>query len=147
MNFRASAKFSPVDLVRLQRLIAPKIVAAVTEGCAAVVSEAQAIVPVSSGELHDSIHTASVQIVGTQVSGTVVADAPHAGFVEFGTGLRGEGTYPYDLPESGVPYTGNWVYDFRNQNWQGMEAQPYLRPSLDTARGAIIAAYRRQGFV
>lgn len=146
MNFKASATFKPVDLVRLQQKLVPKIVAAVTEGCGAVVEEAQAMAPSESGELHDSIHTASVQLIGTSVSGTVVADAPHAGFVEFGTGLAGEGTYPGDLPEAGVPFTGSWVYDYKGQNWPGHAAQPYMRPALDSARGAIIAAYARQGF-
>lgn len=139
MNFRASATFKPVDLQRIQQKFVPKIVAAVTEGCGAVVTEAQAIAPVDTGELKESIHTASVQPVGTKVSGTVVASAEHAAFIEFGTGLRGEGTYPGDLP-------AGWVYDHNGRGWQGHPAQPYMRPAIETARPEIIAAYRKQGF-
>lgn len=139
MNFRATSTFKPVDLIRIQQLFVPKIVAAVTDGCGAVVTEAQAIAPVLSGEFHDSIHTASVQLVGTVVSGTVTASAPHSEFVEFGTGVRGEGTYPGELPEG-------WVYDHKDQNWQGHAAQPTMRPALDTARPEILAAYAKQGF-
>jgi hypothetical protein len=147
VNFRAESTFKPVDLVRLQARIVPKIVAAVTEGCGAVVDEAQAIAPVGeTGDFRDSIHTASVEVVGTAVNGRVVNDSDHAGFVEFGTGLRGEGTYPYDLPESGVPITGSWIYDYKKQNWQGHAAQPTLRPALDAARGAIRGAFLKQGF-
>lgn len=146
MNFRATAKFAPIDLVRVQSSIVPRIVAAVNEGCGAVVEEAQAIVPVDTGELRDSIGTQTVELVGTTVAGTVAATAGYAGFVEFGTGLHGEGTYPGELPQSGVPFTGSWVYDFKRQNWQGHTARPYMRPALDTARPEIIEAYRKQGF-
>ena len=146
MNFRATSTFKPVDLVSLQANFVPKIVAAVTEGCGAVVNEAQVLCPVESGELLESIHTASVELVGTSVTGSVVASAPYAGFVEFGTGLAGEGTYPYDLPQSGVPFTGSWVYDYKRQNWQGHESQTFMRPGLDAARGAIVAAFAKRGF-
>lgn len=147
MNFKAQSIFKPVDLVRLQARIIPKLVAAITEGCGAVVDEAQAIAPVGeTGEFRDSIHTATVEVVGTKINGRVVNDSPHAGFVEFGTGVRGEGTYPFDLPQSGVPVTGSWIYDYRNQNWQGHVAQPTLRPGLDAARGAILGAFSRRGF-
>jgi HK97 gp10 family phage protein len=133
VNFAAKSAFKPADLVRLQRLFVPKIVAAVTEGCGAVVTEAQAIAPVLSGELKDSIHTASVQLVGTVVSGTVIADSGHAAYVEFGTGIRGQSS----------PGAGEGPYD---PNWPGMESQPYMRPALDTARPEILAAYAKQGF-
>lgn len=127
--------------------IVPRIVIAVTQGCEAVVGEAQMLCPVgSTGELVGSIHTASVAVVGTTVQGSVVADAPHAGFVEFGTGTEGAGTYPYELPESGVPYTNTWQYDFRNQDWKGHEAQPFMRPAVDTAAPEIRAAFEKQGF-
>jgi HK97 gp10 family phage protein len=139
MNFRASSTFKPVDLVRIQQTFVPKIVAAVTEGCTAVVEEAQTIVPVDTGELKDSIHTASVQLEGTVVSGTVTADAPHAEFVEYGTGVRGDGTYPYELP-------ADWHYDYKGQGWKGHASQAFMRPALDTARAEILAAYEKQGF-
>lgn len=146
MNFRAQSTFKPVDLVALQARLVPKLVTAVTEACEVVTEEARAMAPVVSGELRGSIHTASVELVGTVVSGSVVADAPHAQFVEFGTGLKGEGTYPGQLPDTGVPITGGWVYDYRDQNWPGHPAQPYMRPALDHSHGAIKEAFAKQGF-
>lgn len=133
MNFRATSEFKPVDLSRIMQRIVPPLVAAVTESCTAVVGEAQVIVPVDTGELKDSIHTASVELVGTEVRGVVTASAPHAGFVEFGTGVRGAespgaGPYPY------------------SSSWPGMMAQPYMRPALDTARSAIVEAFAKRGF-
>lgn len=145
MNFRASSSFRPVDIVTVMNRYVPLLVAAVTEGCEAVSAEAKALCPVDTGELQASIHVASVELVGSVVTGSVVADAPHAQFVEFGTGLRGSGTYPWDLPTSGVPITGSWIYDYKGQNWVGFQARPFLRPALDGAHGAIMDAYTHQG--
>ena len=146
MNFRATSQVKFLDLSRVMQAIVPALVGAVTEGCQAVVDEAQGIVPVDTGALKESIHTATVELVGSVVQGSVVADSDHAMFIEFGTGLRGEGTYPFPLPQSGVPITGSWVYDYKKQKWVGMPSQPYMRPALDTARPAIVAAFAKRGF-
>ena len=146
MNFKASAKVSPFDVARAMQKIVPRIVAAQQEGAGVVVAEAQGYAPVLSGELRDSIQVGPTELVGSTVSTEVVATADHAGFVEFGTGTRGAGTYPGELPTEGVPITGQWIYDYKKQDWKGHEAQPFMRPGLDTARPAIIAAYEKQGF-
>ncbi len=135
----------PLDIVTLMNRYVPRLVAAVQEGCEAVTAEAKALCPVDTGELQASIHVASVELVGTVVTGSVVADAPHACFQEFGTGLRGEGTYPWPLPTSGIPYTGAWRYDWRGQGWQGFQSHVFMRPALDGAHGAIVDAYSHQG--
>ncbi len=132
MNFRASSRFTPLDIVTLMNRYVPRLVAAVTEGCEAVSAEAQALCPVDTGELQASIHVASVELVGTVVTGSVVADAPHAAYVEFGTGIRGS-----ESPGAGAgPYS---------PTWPGMPAQPYMRPALDSSHGAIVDAYSHQG--
>ena len=69
MNFKASSKFTPVDISRVMQRIVPPMVSAVTEGCAAVVDEAQMIAPVDKGDLVASIHTQSVAIEGAMVTG------------------------------------------------------------------------------
>lgn len=132
MNFKAESRFVPVDLVKLQSLIVPKLVAAVTEGAEAVSTEAQAIVPVDTGQLRDSIGVGTVELVGTTVQATVEATAPHAAFVEFGTGIRGASS----AGAGAGPYS---------ETWPGMTAIPFMRPALDTARGDILAAYEKQG--
>ncbi len=122
----------PLDIVTLMNRYVPRLVAAVTEGCEAVTIEAKALCPVDTGELQASIHVASVELVGTVVTGSVVADAPHAAYVEFGTGIRGS-----ESPGAGAgPYS---------PTWPGMPAQPYLRPALDSSHGAIVDAYSHQG--
>ena len=133
MNFKATSRFTPRDLVRAQAAIVPRVVAAITAGCAAVVTEAQAIAPVETGEFRDSIATESVELVGNVVTGTVSATAPHAAFVEFGTGIRGAAS----LGAGAGPYS---------TTWPGMAAQPTLRPAIDTARPAIRDAFAAEGF-
>lgn len=59
-------------------------------------------VPVDTGDLRSSIRTEARE--GHDY--LVVARNGHAAFVEFGTGVVGEGTYRGDLPES-------WDYDER----------------------------------
>ena len=146
MSIQATATFTFADPESVVRsYIVPRIMAAVDRAEDVVVQEAQSIVSVDTGELGGSISKDPVIDTGSQVIGIVAARAHHAQFVEFGTGLRGMGTYPWDLPTSGVPITGNWQYDYRRQNWAGMAAQPYLRPSLDSSRDRILECFRGMG--
>ena len=53
---------------------------------------------------------------------TVVASRKGLTFIEYGTGLVGQGTYDGKLPTSGVPITGNWEYYYdsphkKNGGW------------------------------
>jgi hypothetical protein len=149
MNFRASVtiKFSDMDSYVEQNIV-PHLVQAQKDATNAVLVEAQAIVPIDTGDLHDSGRTDVEWLASIRhVDGYISFTAPYAMFVEYGTGIRGAGTYPYDLPDSGVPITGSWIYDYKNQNWIGHTAQPYLRPALDTAMPAILAAFQSQGFL
>ncbi len=108
-----------------------------------VVEEAKAACPVDTGELQSSIMAGEITNEGQRIVGPVVASAPHAAFLEFGTGLRGVGTYPYPLPQENVPRTGNWQYDYRNVGWVGMPSQSFLRPALDTARAQVLAEFEK----
>lgn len=94
---------------------------------------------IDTGWLMNSIH-ASVRRGGK--SAAVIADAPHAAYVEYGTGYRGQnsphpepGSYPsgwvYDVNEHGV---AGWIYkgdDGKLHFTQGFESRPYM---YDTAR-------------
>lgn len=149
MNIRATSTFRAGDFARTESLIVPRIKAGVAGACGAVLEEASSLAPRSESPSSGTLATsgkAQQQWIGTRVDGSVAFLAPYSAFVEFGTGIRGQGTYPYALPVEGVPYTGGWVYDFRRQNWQGHGAQPYLRPALDTRHDDILGAFRAQGF-
>lgn len=122
---RAYAQYTPRSTTG--QFIQSRIVPAARAGCEKstdmVLAKAVARVPVRTGELRDSGHTVIVETEKT-VTGYVVFDAEHAGYVEYGTGQRGAaspgaGPYPYSM------------------DWQGMPAQPYVRPSMDEARDDI----------
>lgn len=139
----ARSTFTPAGDVRrlVDLFVMVKVFAGVKRVQAIVVEDAQAHAPTLTGELASSIHALEPVDDGKQITGGVVAEADHAGFVEFGTGLAGAGTYPYPLPTEGVPITGSWIYDYKNQNWPGMVARPYLRPALDTARSRALQEF------
>lgn len=93
--------------------------------------EARTLVPVRSGELRDSIQKDPPTDDGDRITATISATAPHAAFLEFGTGRRGAASPGADLRH---------VYTL---SWPGMGAQPYLRPALDSARSQILAEFGR----
>ncbi len=134
-----SVKFG--SFAALEARLVPKLMKGAAAGAQAVYDESQIRVPVAGGTLKTSGST-SVEWKGTKVTGYVMYSAGHAAFVEFGTGIVGRGTYPFDLPTSGVPITGEWVYDYKQQDWRGMVAQPYLRPALDICKQQILDAFQ-----
>lgn len=125
MNFRASASFTGLNLGVAQAAFAQASRLSVEQSAEIVLEEAEALVPVDTGELRESGH---VEMISDTIA-AVVFDSPHAAFVEYGTGIRGEAS----------PGAGEGPYD---PNWPGMVAQPYLRPALDTARPAIVEIFR-----
>lgn len=85
------------------------------------------LVPVDTGELRDSIYNRVRQPAG-EIYVEVGATAPHAEFVEYGTGTRGRRTYNRG-PSGGLrdfPKPDDYVHGPK----RGMEAQPYLRPAM-----------------
>lgn len=132
MIVNATAKFTPRD--SSGRFINSKVTAGVLASVKAasdlILKEAQSIVPVDTGELRASGKTV-IQQTDKSVIGHVVFDAEHAGYVEFGTGIRGASS------------AGAGPYSY-NPNWMGMPAQPYLRPALDTTRDAVKGIFKSQ---
>lgn len=90
---------------------------AVSQWAAKVLATADYLVPVDTGELKSSGHIVMTE-EGSKVTASVVFDAPHAVYAEFGTGIRGA-----ESPGAGPgPYS---------PSWPGMAAIPYLRPAID----------------
>lgn len=52
--------------------------------------------------------TASSEVKGSNAK--VIAQGNGIAYVEYGTGLVGQGTYKGETPQNGVPITGNWEY-------------------------------------
>ena len=133
MNLRAESTFRAGDFSRLESIIVPRIIAAVTAGTDAVFQESQVLVPVDTGELKES-GSQSVAWEGQKVTGTIEYSAAHAAYNEFGTGQRGAAS-GHGAP--GITY---------NPEWPGMPGTPYIRPAIDTKRLEIQRAFEDQGF-
>lgn len=118
----------------LGQFVAGKITPAVRAGVKAfgemVLQEAQAIVPVDTGELRDS-GSVVMEESAKRVTAHIVFSAPYSAFLEFGTGIAGASS----------PGSGPYAY---NMQWPGMAARPFLRPALDSARDAGKALFASQ---
>lgn len=96
--------------------------------------QAKALAPVDTGQLAGSIHM-KVQDAGDELQGRVYTNVEHAAYVEFGTGIKGNGTYPYKVEGLNLTYRDKgWAYyDEDKGEWiytKGQEAQPYMYPAL-----------------
>ena len=141
MTFRGSASVTSVRHTAAVDNVRVRVMRAVEKSCELIATEAKAICPRDTGTLADSIIVTPPVREGNTITGYVSATVPYAAFVEFGTGIRGMGTYAWKLPASGVPFTGEWVYDHKKKDWKGHEAQPFMRPALDTSRDQIFAIF------
>lgn len=90
-------------------------------------------VPVMTGDLRDSIR---VERRG-EAEYLVVAENGHAAFVEFGTGVVGEGTYRGELP-------GSWEYDQRRTPAAHDPLDPTKWYYRDPATGQVRATRGRR---
>lgn len=86
--------------------------------------------PIRSGDLRNNIYGV-VERKGGEVNGAVYATSGHAAFVEFGTGIVGEGTYPndtdgyeYNVPSPFKDESGGWFWG--STYTHGYEANPFM---------------------
>lgn len=82
--------------------------------------QAKALAPVDTGTLAGSIHM-EVKEKNKNLEGRVYTNMQYAPYVEFGTGIAGNGSYPYDIKGLDLTY---------HEEWAGMPAQPYMYPAL-----------------
>ena len=131
----ATGRYTPRS--DIGQFIATKIVPGLLEAvdaCGQIVEdEAKLLCPVRTGALRDSIGH-RVDQTGSSVYSTVYAGEDYAGYVEMGTGIRGAAS----------PGAGPYEY---SATWPGMEAQPYLRPALDSTRDQNKTAFVQHGGV
>ncbi len=119
MKLTSFAQYQSRDNGRfVQNLITDAVREGTMDFGEAVLARAQELVPVDTGELRSSGSVTATED-GRTLYVSVDFSAPHAPFVEFGTGLRGAQSAGAD-PD--LPY---------NLNWAGMAAQPYLRTAWE----------------
>jgi len=93
--------------------------------------QAKALAPVDTGNLAGSIHPKVISL-GKVVIGKVYTNVSYAPYVEFGTGSKGSGTYPYK--DVKLTYRNSpWVYTPDGGETfyytEGQVAQPYMYPA------------------
>ena len=114
---------------------------AVNEATKLVHGQAKELAPVDSGDLAGSIHM-QVKDTGKEMQGRVYTNLEYAAYVEFGTGIKGNGTYPYKVEGLSLKYKDKgWAYfDEDKGEWiytKGQEAQPYMYPALANHKKTI----------
>ena len=116
-----------------------KLEKAVQKACALVEREAKKKAPKDSGDLRRSIQS-KVDVIGTDVKGTVFSPLEYAPYVEYGTGLFAEEQGRTDVP---------WAYEDEKTGelifTSGQKPQPYLRPALNENREKIKEIIMKEG--
>lgn len=97
-------------------------------------AQAKTLAPADTDNLRGSIHQ-EVKQKAKSVEGRVFTNVQYAPYVEFGTGSKGNGTYPYSPKGLNLTYRNTpWVYTpdggetFYRTN--GQVAQPFMYPAL-----------------
>ena len=114
---------------------------AVNEATKLVHGQAKELAPVDTGNLGGSIHM-QVKEKGDEMQGRVYTNLEYDAYVEFGTGIKGNGTYPYNVEGLSLKYKDKgWAYfDEDKGEWiytKGQEAQPYMYPALANNKKTI----------
>jgi HK97 gp10 family phage protein len=89
---------------------------------------------VDTGELLDKINTTPAEFIGDSVEAKVVASAPHALYIEMGTGPKGAANHAGIDPDVDPTYTMHgWVYPLKDGSGfrytEGMPARPFMYPA------------------
>lgn len=111
-----------------------------SKAVALVHGQAKALAPVDTGALAGSIHMDIVQKAQV-LEGRVYTNLEYAPYVEFGTGIKGDGTYPYKIEGLNLTYRDTpWGYFDKDDNFvwtKGQVAQPFMYPALKENEKAI----------
>lgn len=139
----ANVTIKNVDrLVRkLNNISDMKLDKAMNDALKLVHGQAKDLAPVDTGDLAGSIHMEKKR-TPKEIQGRVYTNLEYAPYVEFGTGVKGNGTYPYDIEGINLTYkdkgwsyidekTGERIYT------RGQVAQPYMYPALNLHKKTI----------
>ena len=87
----------------------------------------------SKGLLRESIKMDTKKLKN-EIQGRVYTNVQYAPYVEFGTGVRGNGSYPYEIEGLNLKY---------HESWAGMEAQPFMYPALKMHEETIRKLFKK----
>lgn len=114
---------------------------AVNQALVLVQNSAKSKAPVDKGILRGSISKESHRSGNGGVVGRVFTNIEYAPFVEFGTGRKGQGTYPYSIKGVSLTYRQtNWGFENEDGEFiwtSGQVAQPFMYPALKENENTI----------
>ena len=115
----------------------------VNKATALVHGQAKLLAPVDTGSLAGSIRM-DVKKTEKQIQGRVYTNLEYAPYVEFGTGIKGNGTYPHKIKGLNLTYKDKgWAFwDEKEEKFiytKGQVAQPYMYPALKRSTKQIKA--------
>lgn len=120
-------------LKKFDRMSEIDMTPAVNKAVMIVEGSAKAKVAVDKGILRGSI-TPEVKRSGKNIIGRVFTNIEYAPFVEFGTGAKGDGTYPYNVNGLSLTYRQTpWGFEGGDGEFvwtNGQVAQPFMYPAL-----------------
>ena len=105
---------------RLNKIADMELEKAMKKAVTMVHGQAKALAPVDTGNLAGSIRM-EIKKKDKNLEGRVYTNVQYAPYVEFGTGVAGNGSYPYEVEGLKLAY---------HETWGGMPAQPYMYPAL-----------------
>lgn len=113
---------------------------------ALVHGQAENLAPVDTGALAGSIHM-EVKNKADSLEGRVYTNMQYAPYVEFGTGVKGNGTYPYNIKGLNLKYENKgWAYwSDKHEKYiytTGQVAQPFMYPALKDNEKQIKALFK-----
>ena len=126
---------------RFNKIANIELTESVNKATQLVHGQAKTLAPADTGQLRGSIHM-KVKNTGKAIEGRVYTNVEYAAYVEFGTGIKGNGTYPYQVEGLSLEYRDKgWAYfDEDKGEWiytKGQKAQPYMYPALKNNEKAI----------
>lgn len=141
----ARVEIKGIDQVTLKfdKIAKLDLVQKLNRATALVHGQAKALAPVDTGDLAGSIRM-DVKKTDKQIQGRVYTNKEYAPYVEFGTGVKGNGTYPYKVKGLNLTYKDKgWAYwDEKEDKYiytKGQVAQPYMYPALKRSTKQIKA--------
>ena len=131
VDFKNSDKLKK-KLKELSDVDTEQVIKKATEFCH---GQARSLCPVDTGALRESIHMQFTP-KGKGSTGKVYTNMEYAAYVEFGTGIQGNGSYPHaDKLSQELTYrdTPWWYTKDEGETFihtKGQVAQPYMYPAL-----------------
>ena len=136
-------EFKNIDrlLYRFNRIANMDLTEKVNKATTLVHGQAKSLAPVNKGNLAESIHM-EVKKNEDKIMGRVYTNTEYAPYVEFGTGIKGNGTYPYKIKGVSLAYRNTkWCYTpdgGKTFIWtKGQVAQPFMYPAIKNSKKAI----------